>query len=111
MKDRTICLTDLPDEILLIIFNKLCSVNVLYSLLNSTQQLDRIARSIDDTKSINFSIQSSDGAFSTIDPDKLHRFCIEILLQVHHRIEAMTLEIANMERIENLNRVITRSSY
>jgi hypothetical protein len=112
MNNRTIDLLDLPDEILLIIFNKLGSIDVLYSLLNSTQRLDQIARSIDYTKSINFSIELSDDQFSTIDPGKLHRFCAEILPQIHHHIQAMTLETASIERIllaaefPNLNTIV-----
>ena len=99
MSNRTLDLLDLPDEILLIIFNKLGSADVLYSLLNSTQRLDQIARGIDYTKSINFSIESSNGQFSAIDPDKAHRFCAELLPQIHHHIQSMTLETSNIERI------------
>jgi hypothetical protein len=112
MNSKTIGLLELPDEILLIIFDKLGSVNVLYSLLNSTQRLDQIARNIDYTKSINFSIELSDGQFTTIDPDKLHRFCVEILPQINHHIQAMTLETVTIERIllatqfPNLNTIV-----
>ncbi|CAF1462450.1 unnamed protein product [Adineta ricciae] len=98
MKTRIIDLLDLPDEILLIIFNKLGSFDVLYSLLNSTQRLDRIARS-SYSKSINFSIELSDGQICPIDSAKLHRFNIEMLPQIHDRIQMMTLEPTNIERI------------
>ncbi|CAF1683381.1 unnamed protein product [Adineta ricciae] len=98
MKKRIIDLPDLPDEILLIIFNKLGSFDVLYSLLNSTQRLDRIARS-SYSKSINFSIELSDGQICPIDSAELHRFNIEMLPQIHDRIQMMTLEPTNIERI------------
>lgn len=98
MKKRTIDLLDLPDEILLIIFNKLGSFDVLYSLLNSTQRLDRIARNIY-SKSINFSIEFSDGQVCPIDSAKLDRFYIEILPEIHDRIQMMTLEGTNVEHI------------
>ncbi|CAF1478142.1 unnamed protein product [Adineta steineri] len=99
MNNRIINLLDLPDEILLIIFNKLGSFYVLYSLLNSIQRLDLIARSIHYSKSINFSIELSDGQVSTIDSDKLHRFCVEILPQIHDHIQIITLETTSIERI------------
>ncbi|CAF1439677.1 unnamed protein product [Adineta steineri] len=99
MSNRIINLLDLPDEILLIIFNKLGSFYVLYSLLNSTQRLDLIARSIHYSKSINFSTELSDGQVSTIDSDKLHRFCVEILPQIHDHIQIITLETTSIERI------------
>ncbi|UJR11733.1 hypothetical protein I4U23_015914 [Adineta vaga] len=100
MNKQILDLLDLPDEILLIIFNKLSSFNVVYSLLNSTQRLDRIVRN-SQSKSINFSIELSDGQICSIDSDKLHRFCIEILPQKHDRIQMMTLETTNIERIRS----------
>jgi len=90
MNNQTVNLLDLPDELLLIIFNKLGSADVIYSLLNSTQRLDRIVRSIDYTKAINL---------SEIDSDKIDRFCVELLPQIHDRIRIMTLESSSIERI------------
>ena len=99
MENTTPGLLKLPDEILVIIFNKLSSIDVLYSLLNSTQRLDHIARSIDYAKSINFSVELSNGQLTAIDPNKLHRFCVELLPQIHHRIQTLTLEPSSIERI------------
>lgn len=90
MNNRAVDLLDLPDELLLIIFNELGSADVVYSLLNSTQRLDQIARSIDYTKAINF---------SEIDSDKIDRFCVELLPQIHDRIQIMTLESSSIQRI------------
>ena len=103
MNCRTVNLLDLPDELLLIIFNKLGSADVVYSLLNSTQRLDQIARSLDYTKAINL---------SAIDSNKIHRFCVELLPQIHDRIQVMTLESGSIERIlvaaqfPNLNSIV-----
>ncbi|CAF1415750.1 unnamed protein product [Adineta steineri] len=99
MNDRTVRLLDLPDEILLIIMNKLGSMNVLYSLLNTNRRLDQMARSINNTKFIDFSIELSDGQFSSIDNIKLDRFCEKILPEIHHKIVGVTFELAYMERI------------
>ncbi|CAF3775906.1 unnamed protein product [Rotaria magnacalcarata] len=42
MKDLLVQLDDLPDEILMYIFKKLCNGEVLYSLMDVNQRLDRI---------------------------------------------------------------------
>ncbi|CAF4293920.1 unnamed protein product [Adineta steineri] len=89
MDGRTVHLLDLPDEILLIILKKLGSVDVLYSLLNVNKRLDQMARSVNNTKFLNFSINNV----------QLNRFCCEILPQIHHNIVSLTLEIFSMERI------------
>ncbi|CAF1051210.1 unnamed protein product [Adineta steineri] len=64
---------------LLIIFDKLGSVDVLYSLF----EIDKL------------SIELSDGQISTIDSDKLHRLCAEIC----DHIQIMTLEITSIKCI------------
>jgi len=99
MNERVVDLLDLPDDILLIIFNKLDSFDVLYSLLNSTQRLDRIARSMYYTRSINFSIELSNVQFAAINSDKLNRFCAELLPEIHCQIQSLTLESSTIERI------------
>ncbi|CAF1392701.1 unnamed protein product [Adineta steineri] len=89
MDGRTVHLLDLPDEILLIILKKLDSVDVLYSLLNINKRLDQMARSIENTKFLNFSTNDV----------QLNRFCCEILPQIHQNIVSLTLDIFSMERI------------
>ncbi|CAF4301631.1 unnamed protein product [Adineta steineri] len=89
MDGRTVHLLDLPDEILLIILKKLDSVDVLYSLLNVNKRLDQMARSVNNTKFLNFSINNV----------QLNRFCCEILSQIHQNIVSLTLEIFSMKRI------------
>ncbi|CAF3627527.1 unnamed protein product [Adineta steineri] len=89
MNCRTAHLLDLSDEILLIILKKLESVDVLYSLLNVNNRLDQMARSINNTKFLNFSMNNV----------QLNRFCCEILPQIHHNIVSLTLDIFSMERI------------
>ncbi|CAF4006035.1 unnamed protein product [Adineta steineri] len=89
MDGKTVHLLDLPDEILLIILKKLGSVDVLYSLLNINKRLDQMARSINNTKFLNFSMNNV----------QLNRFCCEILPQIHHNIVELTLDIFSMERI------------
>ncbi|CAF3918688.1 unnamed protein product, partial [Adineta steineri] len=82
-------LLDLSNEILLIILKKLGPVDVLYSLLNVNNRLDQMARSINNTKFLNFSMNNV----------QLNRFCCEILPEIHYNIVELTLEIFSMERI------------
>ncbi|CAF1180627.1 unnamed protein product [Adineta steineri] len=89
MNGRTVHLLDLPDEILLIILKKLGSVDVLYSLLNINKRLDQMARSVNNTKFLNFSMNNV----------QHNRFCCEILPQIHHNIVELTLELFSMECI------------
>jgi hypothetical protein len=112
MSHRTVHLLDLPDEILLIIMKKLDSTDVLHSLLGVNKRFDKMARTIDNTKFIDFSTILSNGPFSSIDDIKLNRFCYEILPQIRHNVVALSLELLSMERIllacdyPNLSRIV-----
>ncbi|CAF1232734.1 unnamed protein product [Adineta steineri] len=99
MNCRTVHLLDLRDEILLILLKKLGSVDALYSLLNVNKRLDQMARSIDNTNSLNFSNILSNDQFSSMNNVQLDGFCNQILPQIHHNIAALTLDIFSMERI------------
>ncbi len=99
MNHQTVHLLDLPDEILLIIMKKLGSVNVLYSLLGVNQLLDQMARSIDNTKFIDFSIVLPNDNFSSFNHVKFNRLFYEILSQIHHNVKALTLDQFSMKRV------------
>jgi hypothetical protein len=99
MSHRTVHLLDLPDEILLIITKKLNSTDVLHSLLGVNKRLDKMARTFDNTKFIDFSTILSNGSFSSIDDIKLNRFCYDILPQIRHNVVALSLELLSMERV------------
>ncbi|CAF1052266.1 unnamed protein product [Adineta steineri] len=99
MNCRTVHLLDLRDEILLILLKKLGSVDALYSLLNVNKRLDQMARSIDNTNSLNFFNILSNDQFLSMNNVQLDGFCNEILPQIHHNIAALTLDIFSMERI------------
>src|SRR5690349_21740163 len=92
-------LLDLPDEILLIIMKKLGSVDVLYSLLGVNKRLDQMAKTINNTQFLDFSIELSNNRSRSIDHVKLDRFCDEILPQVHHNVIALTLDYDTMKRV------------
>ncbi|CAF4330502.1 unnamed protein product, partial [Adineta steineri] len=58
-----------------------------------------MARSIDNTNSLNFSNILSNDQFSSMNNVQLDGFCNQILPQIHHNIAALTLDIFSMERI------------
>ncbi len=90
-------LMNLPDEIIVIILNKLDNVEVLYSLTNVNTQLNRIVNdSIFTTK---ITLMKSTGLTSTLPDTVLNRFCLEILPEIHQKIQWLNLESASMERI------------
>jgi len=90
-------LMNLPDEIILIILNKLDNVEVLYSLTNVNTQLNRIVNdSIFTTK---ITLMKSTGLTSTLPDTVLNRFYLEILPEIHQKIQWLNLESASMERI------------
>jgi len=83
---------DLPDEILLYIFNKLANTDVLYSfygILN--KRLQRTVQGEKFSAKLDFS--------SIIDQMKIfRRFSDLILPQIHLRIECLTIESEYLER-------------
>jgi hypothetical protein len=93
----TMNILDLPDELLLTIFNKLNSIDVLYSLIGVNQKLDKLAQDITFSRSLDFvailSNEENDPKINSV----LDRFCTDILPQVHHNIECLTLEPSLLE--------------
>jgi hypothetical protein len=97
MNRSDVHLLDLPDEILLIILKKLNNIDVLYSLLNnSNEQLSILPQEKIFSNILNFvSIDN----ISSIDRFKLDRFCIDILPRIHDNVKYFILKPALMKRI------------
>src|SRR5690349_15915141 len=99
MEYKIVHLLDLPDELLLIIMNKLSSFDVLYSLLEVNKRLDSMARRITHIKCLDFSTISSVDKFYFADFLVLKRFCCHILPQIHQNLEEIICDHWNMKRI------------
>ena len=85
---------DLPNEILLLIFNKLDNMDVLYSLLGTgNQRLDMIVQASMFTATLNFVLKTA-MADSIFD-----RFCLNILPKIDRNVKSLTLASESMERI------------
>jgi hypothetical protein len=100
MSNSEIGLNDLPDQILLYIFQKLNNVDVLYSLQNVNQRLNQILYD---------SIFRNRLAFVKWLPYKyidlfsshvvLNRFCTQIFPSIHQNIKWLELESSSMKHV------------
>jgi hypothetical protein len=92
MNRSNVHLLHLPDEILLIILNKLSSIDVLYSLLDiNNRRLNILAQEKTFTEILKF--------VSINDNSIIDRFCSDILPRIRHNVRCFILCPILMERI------------
>jgi len=93
---------DLPDEIWLIICNKMNIVDVLYSLVDVNQRLDRLVLDPLTIRNLAMTLKTiksvCDQTFS-IDDHALSRFCDKILCRIHYEINIFLVEFYSMKHI------------
>jgi hypothetical protein len=99
MKHRHIQLTDISDEILLLILTKLSNIEVLYSLIGVDVRLEKIASDPIFTSHLPLLKRSSNGVIKSLDDPILDRLYSEILPTIHHKIRWLDLEPLSMERV------------
>lgn len=93
-------LDNLPDEILMIIFKKLNNLEVLYSLQGVNQRLNKIIHDRIFASHLNFFKWLSHNFIDSLYCEKiLNRFCLQILPEIHDKIEWLSLESSYMKRI------------
>jgi len=88
---------DLPNEILLIIFNELNMVDVLYSFVDINVRFNRLILDPLYIRHLDLTINSSSNGISSIDNLVLDRICKTILPQIHHQVNKLTVESHSME--------------
>jgi hypothetical protein len=96
---RCVQLTDLPDEILVVILKKLKNVEVLYSSIGVNIRLDQVAIDPIFTEHLSLITRSSNGFINSLDDSMLDRFCTEILPRIHCKIKWLTLKLSYIERL------------
>ncbi|CAF2892121.1 unnamed protein product [Rotaria sp. Silwood2] len=109
MKYSYVQLSHLPDEILMIIFIKLHNISLLSSLIGVNKRLNKIAHDSIFTNRltllrflpvpvIDFYALARYSVYPL--PDSIvDRFCLQILLEIHNKIEWLNVEPFSMERI------------
>ena len=93
---------DLPDEILLIICNKMNIVDVFYSLVNVNQRFDRLVLDPLTIRHLDMTIRTIKSVYDqtfSIDNEILSRICDKILCRIHHQVNTLTVEPYSMKRI------------
>ena len=95
----TVQLIDLPDELLLMIFKKLNNIELLYSLMGINTQLDKTISDSVFTKELTLFRNCSKQNIYPLNDTILDRFCIQILPQIHYKINMLNLDTLSMERI------------
>ncbi|CAF1428030.1 unnamed protein product [Rotaria sp. Silwood1] len=99
MEHSMIQLDDLPDEILMMIFNNMRQVDVLYSLIDVNQRLNTIVHDPIFTTHLTLLEHFSDGSIHSLTDTMLDQFCLQILPKIKHKIKCFDLEPLSMERI------------
>lgn len=99
MNDSNLQLTDLPDEILLLIFKNLTNIEVFYSLLHVNKRFHDLAKDSIFTRHLTLLTHSSNGVKSTISSAMLNRLHTQVLPIIHSDIRWLTLEPSSMKGI------------
>lgn len=93
-------ITNLPDEIILLIWSKLNKIDVLYSFLNVNRRFDKLVRNKIYTRSVELlKTNCEEEENCSLSDQILDQFCLNILPKIHHSIEELILESHSIERI------------
>jgi hypothetical protein len=84
---------------LLAIYNKLDNMDVLYSLIGVNGKLDRLARDITFTQSVDLVTISSSEDNDSRNKLILDRFCFDILPRIQHNIQCLTLDALSIDSV------------
>lgn len=106
MNNSFASILDLPEEILVNIFNKLHNLDVLYSIIGSNRKLDKIACDRTFTRSIDLTSRFSNEKDNLKTVAIFDRFCLEILPRIHNKIQYLTIETCFLERILYTNEFV-----
>ncbi|CAF3699409.1 unnamed protein product [Rotaria sp. Silwood1] len=97
MFNSRIELSDLPDEILMIILKELHNSEVLYSVMGINKRFDRIVNDSIFTRNLTLITPFND--LNQLTGPILDRFCLQIIPQIHHKIEWIHIESSWIEPI------------
>ncbi|CAF4894037.1 unnamed protein product [Rotaria socialis] len=101
-KKNNLNMLDLLDEILLIIFNKLNTIDALYSLVDVNERFNRLvfnALHIHNLDTINMVIRSYYDRRFSIDDNILSKICEKILPRIYHQLNELIVEQNSVKHI------------
>jgi len=98
-KRNDINIFDLPDEILRIIFNKLNTISIFYSLVGVNKRFDRLALDSFYIHHLDFVIKRSDVQNSSADDQSLDQICSKILPRINEKVTKLTVDPFSIKRI------------
>ncbi len=93
---------DLPDEILLIIFNKLNTIDTLYSLVDVNKRFDQLVLNslrIHKLDTTNMVIKSYYDRTFSMNNNVLSRISKKILPRIHHQLNELIIEQNSIKHI------------
>ncbi|CAF1345696.1 unnamed protein product [Rotaria sordida] len=99
MEHSYIQITDLPDELLIMIFKKLDNIQLLYSLIDVNIRFNKILHVSNLTNRLTLLKWSVDNLISPLSDTVLDRFCKKIIPKIHHNVEWLGTESSSVERI------------
>ncbi|CAF1289869.1 unnamed protein product [Adineta steineri] len=99
MTSINVHILDLPDEILLTIFNKVSNIDLLYSLMGINEKLDRITSDSMFTKDVDLTTVSSNGTNDSKLDIVVDRFCTYIFPRIHNNVESLGIQASIFHRI------------
>ncbi len=96
-------ISDLPDEILLIIFKEVHTIDLLHSFVDVNRRFDQLALDSCYIRDLNMTniknINSLYDQTSSIDTQVLSRICEKILPHIHQHVHKLTVEQYSMKQI------------
>ncbi|CAF1319549.1 unnamed protein product [Rotaria sp. Silwood1] len=96
-------LNNLPDEILMIIFQKLNNIDVLYSFYGINQRLNKIIHDRIFTSHLTFVKWLSDNFIDLFSSNiMLNRFCLQILPSIHDKIQWLDLDSSSIKHVKRV---------
>lgn len=99
MRNLSVNIVNLSDEILLYIFKMINNFELLYSIVGINQRLDKIACDISITHSLDLTHISLNDRSNSRTNEILDRFSMEILPQISHKIEFLAVQSSIFHRI------------
>jgi len=94
---------DLPNEILLIIFNKLNTIDIFYSIIDVNERFYRLILNSPNVQDLQMTttmnVDTCYEQTSPIDTKLLSRICKNILPEIHHQVYKLTIDQSSMKAI------------